>query len=148
MSTQGICLPINQNFHWTHCYVLSNTGLFLPHSGVPCSDAATGTAAETLVTTGDGLLQCSGWKTPSSSACAAMMPWSSTEYRQQESCAQSLAYPASTLTTDLYMQTLCPSYTMLTYTHTPLLTNFGVSNVFQTSAISTKALNWHFCQIR
>uniref|UniRef100_A0A3P8UWY8 POU class 2 homeobox associating factor 1 n=1 Tax=Cynoglossus semilaevis TaxID=244447 RepID=A0A3P8UWY8_CYNSE len=94
-------------------------------NSVPCSDAATGTAAETLVTTGDGLLQCSGWKTPSSSACAAMMPWSSSEYRQQESCAQSLAYPASTLTTDLYMQTLCPSYTMLTYTHTPLLTNFG-----------------------
>ncbi|KAK7883170.1 hypothetical protein WMY93_029344 [Mugilogobius chulae] len=27
--------------------------------------------------------------------------------------------------TDLYMQTLCPSYTMLTYTHAPLLTNFG-----------------------
>ncbi|CAL1570863.1 unnamed protein product [Knipowitschia caucasica] len=32
---------------------------------------------------------------------------------------------ALSTSTELYMQTLCPSYTMLTYTHTPLLTNFG-----------------------
>lgn len=60
------------------------------------------------------------------------MPWSSSDYNQQDSTAQTLAYPAaSTLTADVYMQTLCPSYTMLTYTHTPLLTNFGVSKKLQ-----------------
>lgn len=53
-------------------------------------------------------------------------PWSSSDYNQQDRSAQTLAYSATpTLTADVYMQTLCPSYTMLTYTHTPLLTNFG-----------------------
>uniref|UniRef100_A0A3P8S4F5 OCA domain-containing protein n=1 Tax=Amphiprion percula TaxID=161767 RepID=A0A3P8S4F5_AMPPE len=81
---------------------------------------------------GDGGLQCSGWKAAPSVSSAglqpAVMPWSSSDYNQQDQSAQTLAYPATpTLTADVYMQTLCPSYTMLTYTHTPLLTNFGVS---------------------
>ncbi|XP_015228432.1 PREDICTED: POU domain class 2-associating factor 1-like [Cyprinodon variegatus] len=63
-----------------------------------------------------------------------MMPWSSSDYSQQDSTAQTLAYPAApALTADVYMQTLCPSYTMLTYTHTPLLTNFGTIPVAQAS---------------
>uniref|UniRef100_A0A3P8S0P0 OCA domain-containing protein n=1 Tax=Amphiprion percula TaxID=161767 RepID=A0A3P8S0P0_AMPPE len=79
---------------------------------------------------GDGGLQCSGWKAAPSVSSAglqpAVMPWSSSDYNQQDQSAQTLAYPATpTLTADVYMQTLCPSYTMLTYTHTPLLTNFG-----------------------
>ncbi|XP_061683781.1 POU domain class 2-associating factor 1 [Syngnathoides biaculeatus] len=53
-------------------------------------------------------------------------PWSSPDYSEQVTCAQPLAYPTgSTLTADVYMQTLCPSYTMLTYKQTPLLTNVG-----------------------
>ncbi|XP_068441928.1 POU domain class 2-associating factor 1 [Clinocottus analis] len=63
----------------------------------------------------DGALQsCAGWR------AAAASPWSPSEYSQQDAPA-----PASTLSADVYMQTLCPSYTMLTYTHAPLLTGFG-----------------------
>ncbi|KAF0030294.1 hypothetical protein F2P81_017025 [Scophthalmus maximus] len=90
---------------------------------------ASGTAAELSAAAGDGGPQCTGWKSPPLATGPvlqpAIMPWSSPEYSQQEPSAQTLAYPATTLTADVYMQTLCPSYTMLTYTHTPLLTNFG-----------------------
>uniref|UniRef100_A0A3Q4BUM8 OCA domain-containing protein n=1 Tax=Mola mola TaxID=94237 RepID=A0A3Q4BUM8_MOLML len=56
----------------------------------------------------------------------AAAPWSMPDYNQQDRSAPTLAYSATPgLTADVYMQTLCPSYTMLTYTHTPLLTNFG-----------------------
>ncbi|XP_069390651.1 POU domain class 2-associating factor 1 isoform X2 [Paralichthys olivaceus] len=86
------------------------------------SDSSSGSTA-------DGGQQCTGGKPSFLASCAglqpAITPWSSPEYNQQEPSAQTLAYPATTLTADLYMQTLCPSYTMLTYTHTPLLTNFG-----------------------
>ncbi|XP_039987078.1 POU domain class 2-associating factor 1 [Xiphias gladius] len=93
------------------------------------SDVASGPTAELSGAAGDGGLQCTGWKAPPPANSAglqpAITPWSSPEYNQQDPSAQTLAYPATTLTADLYMQTLCPSYTMLTYTHTPLLTNFG-----------------------
>ncbi|XP_058490233.1 POU domain class 2-associating factor 1 [Solea solea] len=89
------------------------------------SGAAGSTTAELPAAAEDGPQQCTGWKTPSTATGAAMTTWSSHEYCQQEPSAQTLAYPATSLTADLYMQTLCPSYTMLTYTHTPLLTNFG-----------------------
>ncbi|XP_061638064.1 POU domain class 2-associating factor 1 [Phyllopteryx taeniolatus] len=53
-------------------------------------------------------------------------PWSSPDYSEQVTSAQPLAYPAGpTWTADVYMQTLYPSYTMLAYTQTPLLTNVG-----------------------
>lgn len=73
-----------------------------------------------------------GWKAAAPATSAglqhAVTPWSSCDYNQQDRPAQTLAYSATpTLTADVYMQTLCPSYTMLTYTHAPLLTNFGVS---------------------
>ncbi|XP_026186815.1 POU domain class 2-associating factor 1 [Mastacembelus armatus] len=92
------------------------------------SDVTSSTSTESAA--GDGGLQYTGWKAPPPATSAglqpAMAPWSSPEYNQQEPSAQTLAYPATpTLTADVYMQTLCPSYTMLTYTHTPLLTNFG-----------------------
>ncbi|KAG7237040.1 hypothetical protein INR49_032886 [Caranx melampygus] len=102
------------------------------------SDVAGGSsAAEPPAASGEGGLQCTGWRAPPSAAAAAtttaaaaiagagLQPWSSPDYSQQDALAQPLAYPATTLTADLYMPTLCPSYTMLTYTHTPLLTNFG-----------------------
>ncbi|XP_022623810.1 POU domain class 2-associating factor 1 [Seriola dumerili] len=89
------------------------------------SDVAGGTAAEPSATGGDAGLQCTGWRAPPPAPGAGLQPWSSPEYNQQDPSAQPLAYPATTLTADLYMQTLCPSYTMLTYTHAPLLTNFG-----------------------
>ncbi|XP_018555760.1 POU domain class 2-associating factor 1 [Lates calcarifer] len=93
------------------------------------SDAANSNIAEPSATAGNAGLQCTGWKAPTPATSAglqpAITPWSSPEYNQQDPSAQTLAYPATTLTADLYMQTLCPSYTMLTYTHTPLLTNFG-----------------------
>ncbi|XP_051813507.1 POU domain class 2-associating factor 1 [Acanthochromis polyacanthus] len=106
----------------------SNQPSFPP--GIFGSDVGSGSAAEPSAAAGDGGLQCSGWKAAPSVSSAglqpAVMPWSSSDYNQQDPSAQTLAYPATpTLTADVYMQTLCPSYTMLTYTHTPLLTNFG-----------------------
>nr|XP_054598891.1 POU domain class 2-associating factor 1 isoform X1 [Nothobranchius furzeri] len=94
------------------------------------SDAAAGSSAE-LAAAGDEGLLCAGWKTMSSVTNAAPQPavmaWSPSDYNQQDPTAQTLAYPAApALAADVYMQTLCPSYTMLTYTHTPLLTNFGI----------------------
>ncbi|XP_028275412.1 POU domain class 2-associating factor 1 isoform X2 [Parambassis ranga] len=99
--------------------------------GIFGSDAAASPLAEAPPTaTGDGGLQCAGWKAapPVSNAGLqpSVIPWSSSEYHQQDPSAQTLAYPATpALTADVYMPTLCPSYTMLTYTHAPLLTNFG-----------------------
>ncbi|XP_057694080.1 POU domain class 2-associating factor 1 [Corythoichthys intestinalis] len=56
----------------------------------------------------------------------AITACSSPDYNQQATSTQPptcLSSPA--LTADVYVQTLCPSYTMLTYTQTPLLTNIG-----------------------
>lgn len=69
-----------------------------------------------------------GWRASPSMVSGAglqptVMPWSSADFSQQDPTTQTLTYPA----TDVYMPTLCPSYTMLTYTHAPLLANFGVS---------------------
>ncbi|XP_068173898.1 POU domain class 2-associating factor 1 [Antennarius striatus] len=77
----------------------------------------------------DGGLQYAGWRALPPATSAGMHPttahWSC-DYSQLEQPAHT---PASTtspaLTADVYMQTLCPSYTMLTYTHTPLFTNLG-----------------------
>ncbi|XP_077422249.1 POU domain class 2-associating factor 1 [Vanacampus margaritifer] len=56
----------------------------------------------------------------------AVTAWSSPDYGQQVASTQPPACPVGpTLTADVYMQTMCPSYTMLTYTQTPLLTNVG-----------------------
>ncbi|XP_041667368.1 POU domain class 2-associating factor 1 [Cheilinus undulatus] len=102
--------------------------------GVFSSDAAGGSPSELSPAVSDGGQQCGGWKaaaptTASSSGGlqAAVTPWALADYNQQDrSAAQTLAYTTTpTLPADVYMQTLCPSYTMLTYTHTPLLTNFG-----------------------
>ncbi|KAM9318076.1 POU domain class 2-associating factor 1 [Pholidichthys leucotaenia] len=92
------------------------------------SDDACSSSADPSPAGNEGGLQC--WKaSPSLNSTGlqpAVMSWSSHDYNQQEPAPQTLAYPAPpTLTADVYMQTLCPSYTMLTYTHTPLLTNFG-----------------------
>lgn len=81
---------------------------------------------------GDGALQCAGWKGAAHASGGGLQPaaspWSPSDFNQQDRSAQTLAYSSPpTLTADVYMQTLCPSYTMLTYTHAPLLTNFGVS---------------------
>ncbi|XP_074496225.1 POU domain class 2-associating factor 1 [Sebastes fasciatus] len=95
------------------------------------SDVAGGSPAEPSTAVGDGgLQQCAGWRAAPPAAGAglqtAVTPWSSSDYHQHDPSAQTLAYSqAPTLTADVYMQTLCPSYTMLTYTHAPLLTNFG-----------------------
>uniref|UniRef100_A0A3Q4GER2 OCA domain-containing protein n=1 Tax=Neolamprologus brichardi TaxID=32507 RepID=A0A3Q4GER2_NEOBR len=95
---------------------------------LPPTGVRTGSPAEVPTAAADGGLQCAGWKaTPSVTSPglqAAAMSWSTPDYNQQDPSAQTLTYPA---TPTLTMQTLCPSYTMLTYTHTPLLTNFGVS---------------------
>ena len=113
-----------------HVFKNSCSSLFL-NSAIFGSDVASVLAAEPSAAAGDGGLQCTGWKASPPATGAGLqptvMPWSSPEYNQQDPSPQTLAYPATTLTADLYMQTLCPSYTMLTYTHTPLLTNFGVS---------------------
>ncbi|XP_072249214.1 POU domain class 2-associating factor 1 [Leuresthes tenuis] len=107
--------------------------------GIFGSDVAGGSSAEQSAAAVDGGLQCGGWKAVPTVASTglqpAVMPWSSSDYNQQDSGAQTLAYQATpTLTADVYMQTLCPSYTMLTYTHTPLLTNFGTIPVAPSQA--------------
>uniref|UniRef100_A0A671UQC0 OCA domain-containing protein n=1 Tax=Sparus aurata TaxID=8175 RepID=A0A671UQC0_SPAAU len=102
------------------------------------SDVAGGSPPESSTAVSDAGLQCVGWKAAAPATSAglqhAVTPWSSCDYNQQDRPAQTLAYSATpTLTADVYMQTLCPSYTMLTYTHAPLLTNFGVSFARQAS---------------
>ncbi|XP_029301515.1 uncharacterized protein pou2af1 isoform X2 [Cottoperca gobio] len=89
-------------------------------------DVSGGSPAEPPPAVSDGgLQQCVGWRAAPPGLQPAVT-WASPDYNQQESSAQTLVYPPTpTLTADVYMQTLCPSYTMLTYTHTPLLTNFG-----------------------
>uniref|UniRef100_A0A8C7XKZ6 OCA domain-containing protein n=1 Tax=Oryzias sinensis TaxID=183150 RepID=A0A8C7XKZ6_9TELE len=96
--------------------------------GAKAAASATVREANDTSPISDGGLQCSAWKASAAGAAsqAAGTLWSSTDYNQQDSTAPTLGYQAApALTTDVYMQTLCPSYTMLTYTHTPLLTNFG-----------------------
>ncbi|XP_029699945.1 POU domain class 2-associating factor 1 isoform X2 [Takifugu rubripes] len=70
-----------------------------------------------------------GWRAPPGAGAGLQLgatPWSPTDCGQQDGSTQPMAYSATpALAADVYMQTLCPSYTMLTYTHTPLLTNFG-----------------------
>lgn len=120
---------------WSVCLCLSSktlTQTSLWNVGIFGSDVTGGSPAEPSIAVSDGALQCAGWKAalPASSGGLqpAATPWSSSDYNQQDRSAQTLAYSATpTLTADVYMQTLCPSYTMLTYTHAPLLTNFGVS---------------------
>lgn len=81
--------------------------------------------------------QCSGWRGSGGGGGGLQLgatPWSPADCGQQDGSGQAVAYSATpALATDVYMQTLCPSYTMLTYTHTPLLTNFGVRATFQTT---------------
>ncbi|XP_029923423.1 POU domain class 2-associating factor 1 [Myripristis murdjan] len=102
-------------------------------------EATSGSSGVPLATVSDGGLQCAGWKAPPTATTAsfqpAVPPWSSSDYNQPDPSAQTLAYPATpALTADVYMQTLCPSYTMLTYTHTPLLTNIGTIPVASSPA--------------
>ncbi|XP_038129009.1 POU domain class 2-associating factor 1 [Cyprinodon tularosa] len=116
--------------------VAAHTNLSSFTQGVFGSDVASTSPAQQSTGAADDALQGAGWKAASSVSNAGlqsvMMPWSSSDYSQQDSTAQTLAYPAApALTADVYMQTLCPSYTMLTYTHTPLLTNFGTIPVAQ-----------------
>ncbi|XP_070827103.1 POU domain class 2-associating factor 1 [Chaetodon trifascialis] len=98
--------------------------------GIFGTDAVGSSPAEPSNSVSDGGLQCAAWKAAPSNTSAglqpAVAPWSSSDYNQQDRSVQTLAYSATpSLTADVYMQTLCPSYTMLTYTHAPLLTNFG-----------------------
>ncbi|KAL0973064.1 hypothetical protein UPYG_G00198430 [Umbra pygmaea] len=74
---------------------------------------------------------CAGWIAhPASNAVQPMSHWSYPEYFQQHDLTTPTT-SVSTLPTDMYMQPICPSYTvvgpssMLTYTHTPIFTNFG-----------------------
>ncbi|XP_053729518.1 POU domain class 2-associating factor 1 [Synchiropus splendidus] len=64
--------------------------------------------------------------------------WSSSDIALQDPSVQMATYIAApSLAADRCMQTLCPSYTMLTYTHTPVLTNFQTIPVAPaTSSIS------------
>ncbi|XP_077397967.1 POU domain class 2-associating factor 1 isoform X2 [Festucalex cinctus] len=71
---------------------------------------------------------CDEWRASLPVSRNGLQPaWSSPDdYGQQVASAQPPACPAGpTLTADVYMQAVCPSYTMLTYTQTPLLTNVG-----------------------
>ncbi|XP_041733742.1 POU domain class 2-associating factor 1 isoform X2 [Coregonus clupeaformis] len=74
---------------------------------------------------------CAGWiAQPAATALQPINHWSYPEYLQQYDPTTTTTTTLP-LTTDMYMQPMCPSYTvvgpssMLTYTHTPLFTNFG-----------------------
>ncbi|XP_056139802.1 POU domain class 2-associating factor 1 [Lampris incognitus] len=99
-------------------------------------ELASSASTDSLATAGDGGAHYAGWRTQPTATFAGLQPtatsWSSSEYNHQDPSTQTLAYPApTTLTADMYMQTLCSSYTvvrpptMLTYSHTPLVTNLG-----------------------
>ncbi|KAM9853539.1 uncharacterized protein pou2af1 [Aulostomus maculatus] len=98
--------------------------------GVFGSDVAGSSSVDSSAAANDGELPFVDWKASLASSSTGLQPavtsWASSDYHQPDTSAQTLTYPAApTLTADVYMQTLCPSYTMLTYTHTPLLANFG-----------------------
>lgn len=119
-----------------HVSSLTPAPLLAMYSGILGSDVAGNSVAESC---SDGGVHCSEWKTAVAAAAAppalqaTATPWTSPEYdQQQERSQQTLAYSA---TADVYMQTLCPSYTMLTYTHAPLLTNFGVSRTWMVGRV-------------
>lgn len=115
-----------------HAEACSPKPLFAMYSGVLGPEVAGNSVAESC---SNVAAQCAGWKTVAATTAATppalqatTTPWTSSEYsQQQERSPQPLSYSA---TADVYMQTLCPSYTMLTYTHAPLLTNFGVSPTY------------------
>ncbi|XP_034403930.1 POU domain class 2-associating factor 1 [Cyclopterus lumpus] len=65
------------------------------------------------------------WRGAAAAGGGLQTSWSSSEYNQPDAAAQTPAFPTASALTDVYMQTLGPSYAMLAYTHTPLLTNFG-----------------------
>ncbi|KAJ7995151.1 hypothetical protein DPEC_G00241590 [Dallia pectoralis] len=72
---------------------------------------------------------CAGWIAhPAGTTLQPMSHWSYPEYIYDHTTPTSTI---PTLTTDMYMQPICPSYTVvgpssiLTYTHTPLSANFG-----------------------
>ncbi|XP_010891993.1 POU domain class 2-associating factor 1 [Esox lucius] len=97
--------------------------------GTPGFEVASSLSNETSTVNDGG--RCAGWIAhPAATTLQPMSHWSYPEYIQQHD----LTTPTTTiptLTTDMYMQPICPSYTvvgpssMLTYTHTPLFTNFG-----------------------
>lgn len=72
-----------------------------------------------------------GWLTqPTATPLQPMSHWAPTDYLQTDTAPVSVS--ASTFTSDVYVQPVCPSYTvvapssLLTLTHTPLFTNIGV----------------------
>uniref|UniRef100_A0A3B4A706 OCA domain-containing protein n=1 Tax=Periophthalmus magnuspinnatus TaxID=409849 RepID=A0A3B4A706_9GOBI len=115
----------------------SNTLLCFLHSGSLFS------SSESPAVLSEG---CSGWRAVPASSCSvqpSLLPWSAPDCSPQDGLAPSQSYSVATALstgTDLYMQTLCPSYTMLTYTHAPLLTNFGVMPTPLPTALSGSSL--------
>ncbi|NXG43998.1 OBF1 factor, partial [Psilopogon haemacephalus] len=107
------------------------TTVVLPHQplppyspmGQPCIDMDVTTSA--LPVTDEGAL-CPGWiSQPSPTALQPLPQWSSyPDYMSHEAVS-------SPYTADMYVQPMCPSYTLvgpssvLTYTSQPLLTNFA-----------------------
>ncbi|KAJ8397193.1 hypothetical protein AAFF_G00440270 [Aldrovandia affinis] len=75
---------------------------------------------------------CTGWIAQPAPAGLPMTHWSCPDYLP-------LDHPSPAYTTDMYVQPVCPGYTMvgpssmLTYTHTPLFTNFGARAPASTS---------------
>lgn len=72
-----------------------------------------------------------GWLTqPTATPLQPMSQWAPTDYLQTDSAPVPVS--ASAFTSDVYVQPVCPSYTvvapssLLTLTHTPLFTNIGV----------------------
>ncbi|KAL6470956.1 hypothetical protein MHYP_G00196060 [Metynnis hypsauchen] len=111
----------------THVVVPNNSLSSYTHVG-PSGLLGTNQSAPNESTVDVGAL-CPGWVTQPSNS-AAFQPlshWAPPEYLHHDPALATLP----SLTTDMYVQPMCPSYTvvgpssMLTLTHTPLFTNLG-----------------------
>ncbi|XP_024300647.1 POU domain class 2-associating factor 1 isoform X2 [Oncorhynchus tshawytscha] len=130
---QGALLPTYElplTTHNTHTVgVLNNNLPSYAQLGTSGFEVASSLSSDSSTVNDVGL--CAGWiAQPAATALQPMNHWSYPEYLQQHDPTTSTTTTLP-LTTDTYMQPMCPSYTvvgpssMLTYTHTPLFTNFG-----------------------
>uniref|UniRef100_H3DA45 OCA domain-containing protein n=1 Tax=Tetraodon nigroviridis TaxID=99883 RepID=H3DA45_TETNG len=108
---------------------VANEAWLTPNSPV-CPSGWTRRASATVATAARVLCNADGGEQWKPAPVTAGLPlgaasWSPADCGQQDGSAAAAYSAAPALAADVYMQTLCPSYAMLTYAPTPLLTNLG-----------------------